>query len=82
MIKRSLIFFIFLSTLLVSWHDAVDTKLVSSFLLPYPKDVLLYLIAAAKDGTLWTATKVTFIRLIEGYALGLLIGLHSWNYFI
>jgi NitT/TauT family transport system permease protein len=44
-------------------------------LLPSPADVGIYLIGAWQDGSLVEATGVTLRRLLEGYAIGLLIGL-------
>jgi NitT/TauT family transport system permease protein len=73
--KRLLIAFLFFISIALVWELAVRSGRWSSVLLPSPWSVGDYLWAAALDGTLFEAIRVTVTRLIIGYALGLAIGL-------
>ena len=73
--KRALLATAFFVVLLAAWHFLVQAKIWSSVLLPSPEDVWHYLVGAARDGTLATATLVTLRRLMIGYLIGIAIGL-------
>ncbi len=73
--KRALIAAVFFAGLGLIWQAAVSSHLWSAVLLPSPSDVASYLWSALQDGSLVEATGVTLRRLLEGYAIGLLIGL-------
>jgi NitT/TauT family transport system permease protein len=74
-VKRTLIAALFFLALLGIWQAAVASGRWSPVLLPSPRSVAEYLIEAAGDGTLLSATLVTLRRLLIGYAIGVLIGL-------
>jgi len=73
--KRAAIAAVFFLALGLIWQAAVSSGLWSAVLLPSPADVGAYLVGAWQDGSLLEATGVTLRRLLEGYAIGLLIGL-------
>ena len=68
----ALLFFV---VLLAIWSAAVRAKIWSPVLLPGPLSVWEYLVSAARDGSLLSASAVTLRRLLSGYAIGLVIGL-------
>ena len=57
------------------WHLLVANGLISTFIVPLPEDVLVYLRSAIGDYSLVNAVLVTMRRLILGYALGIVLGL-------
>jgi len=72
-LSRSAIFF---GTLVVLWHLLVAARVIRSpLLLPDPVTVWVYLKSAIADGSLLGATRVTIVRLLSGYAIGILVGL-------
>jgi NitT/TauT family transport system permease protein len=73
--KRAAIAVVFFFALGLIWQAAVWSGTWSPVLLPSPTDVGVYLVGAWQDGSLVEATGVTLRRLLEGYAIGLLIGL-------
>jgi len=73
--KRVLLAGLFFFALVAIWSALVRTQIWSPVLLPSPRAVLDYLISAARDGTLLSASAVTLRRLLIGYLIGLLIGL-------
>jgi NitT/TauT family transport system permease protein len=73
--RRVAIATLFFIALGLIWQAAVSSGAWSAVLLPSPADVGIYLIGAWQDGSLVEATGVTLRRLLEGYAIGLLIGL-------
>src|SRR5215210_2958283 len=75
MIRRLVLSLLFFSALLFGWHMLVVAKVWSPVLLPDPKSVGEYLLASARDMTLWQASAVTMKRLLMGYFIGLFAGL-------
>jgi NitT/TauT family transport system permease protein len=73
--KRALLAILFFVTLVAIWAALVRAQIWSPVLLPSPRAVLDYLVGAARDGTLISATLVTLRRLLLGYVIGLAIGL-------
>lgn len=73
--RRTILALLFFAVLVAIWAAVVRAKIWSPILLPSPQSVGTYILAAAKDGTLWEATVVTVKRLVIGYAIGILIGL-------
>ncbi len=73
--KRTLLAVLFFVTLVAIWTALVRAQIWSPVLLPSPGAVWDYLVSAARDGTLLSATFVTLRRLIIGYLIGLAIGL-------
>lgn len=73
--KRAGLAAVFFLGLGLLWQAAVSSGRWSPVLLPSPVDVSDYLWGALQDGTLRQATAVTLRRLLEGYAIGLVIGL-------
>ena len=73
--RRALLATLFFVTLVTIWHFIVQAGVWSSVLIPSPQSVAQYLVAAAKDGTLFQATTVTVRRLLAGYFIGIAIGL-------
>jgi NitT/TauT family transport system permease protein len=73
--KRFLSAFLFFGVLLFIWQKLVDAGIWSSFLVPSPWDVGVYLVDATEDGTLLQACYVTLRRLVEGYFFGLVLGI-------
>jgi NitT/TauT family transport system permease protein len=73
--KRILAPALFFATLLALWALAATSGRWSPVLLPPPWSVAEYLWAAALDGSLAEAMRVTMQRLLLGYAIGLAIGL-------
>ncbi|MEY2584487.1 MAG: sulfonate transport system permease protein [Verrucomicrobiota bacterium] len=73
--RRFLLATTFFLVLVAIWHFLVKAGVYSPVLLPSPQSVGEYLLAAARDGTLWQATTVTVRRLLVGYFIGIMIGL-------
>src|SRR5438132_8175012 len=73
--KRSLLALLFFVGLVAIWTAMVRAKIWSPVLLPSPHSVMDYLVSAARDGSLVSATVVTLRRLLIGYFIGLAIGL-------
>ncbi len=73
--KRSLVAFIFFTSLVGIWQILVSARIWSPVLLPPPIDVARYLWAALQDGSLAEGTWVTMKRLLLGYLIGCVIGL-------
>lgn len=73
--RRALLATLFFVILVTAWHFIVRANIWSPVLLPSPKSVAEYLLAAARDGTLLQATIVTVRRLLVGYLIGIAIGL-------
>src|SRR5438270_3447585 len=73
--RRTLLALLFFVALLAIWSAAVRSKIWSPVLLPGPLSVWEYLVSAARDGSLLSASTVTLRRLLSGYAIGLAIGL-------
>ena len=73
--KRFIAPVIFFGALLFIWHMVVALGWQPPYLLPDPLTVWDYLVGAAKDGTLLSATLVTMARLLSGYFIGIVLGL-------
>ena len=73
--RRALLALLFFVVLVAIWAGLTRAQLWSPVLLPSPEQVGQYLIGAARDGTLLSASLVTLRRLLIGYAIGLAIGL-------
>ena len=73
--KRSLVAFIFFTSLAGIWQILVSARIWSPVLLPPPLDVARYLWAAMQDGSLAEGTWITLKRLLLGYLIGCVIGL-------
>lgn len=65
---------VFFLLLVAVWQWLVTIGVFSHTLFPTPLEVVNYLIAAARDGTLWDASTVTLRRLVFGYFTGVVIG--------
>jgi len=74
-VKRASLAILFFVALGAIWTALVRAQIWSPVLLPSPSAVWDYLVGAARDGTLLSATVVTLRRLIIGYVIGLAIGL-------
>ncbi len=73
--KRTLLAVLFFVALVAIWAALVNAKIWSPVLLPSPRNVVDYLVSAARDGSLLSASTVTLRRLLVGYFIGLAIGL-------
>jgi NitT/TauT family transport system permease protein len=73
--RRALLAFLFFAVLVAIWAAIVRAQIWSPVLLPSPESVWSYLVNAARDGTLLSASIVTMRRLVMGYLIGLAIGL-------
>src|SRR5437867_8440155 len=73
--RRTLLALLFFVALVATWAVLVRAKIWSPVLLPSPRSVSDYLVSAARDGTLFSASSVTLRRLLVGYFIGLAIGL-------
>src|SRR5262249_30740647 len=73
--RRTLLAVSFFVALVAIWAGLVHAKIWSPVLLPSPRSVSDYLVNAARDGTLFSASSVTLRRLLLGYFIGLAIGL-------
>jgi NitT/TauT family transport system permease protein len=73
--KRASFAFVFFAVLILVWHLAATSGRWSPVLFPSPVDVGGYLWSAAADGTLAAAAGVTLRRLLEGYIIGVVLGL-------
>jgi NitT/TauT family transport system permease protein len=73
--RRALLAFLFFAVLVGIWAAIVHAQIWSPVLLPSPASVFEYLVNAARDGTLLSASIVTLRRLLLGYLIGLAIGL-------
>src|SRR5436189_3759637 len=73
--RRTLLAVLFFVALVAIWAVLVHAEIWSPVLLPSPRNVVDYLVSAARDGTLFSASSVTLRRLFLGYFIGLAIGL-------
>src|SRR5438045_967493 len=73
--RRTLLAVLFFVTLVAIWAALVRAEIWSPVLLPSPRNVVEYLVNAARDGSLFSASIVTLRRLLIGYFIGLAIGL-------
>ena len=73
--RRSLLAILFFIALVAIWSAITHAQIWSPVLLPSPRNVLDYLVNAARDGSLLSASIVTMRRLLIGYFIGLVIGL-------
>src|SRR5437899_5385227 len=73
--RRTLLAVLFFVALVAIWAALVNAKVWSPVLLPSPRNVVDYLVSAARDGSLLSASSVTLRRLLLGYFIGLAIGL-------
>src|SRR5207249_3458934 len=73
--RRTLFAVLFFVALVAIWAALVNAKIWSPVLLPSPRNVVDYLVSAARDGSLLSASTVTLRRLFTGYFIGLAIGL-------
>lgn len=73
--RRLLSASIFFGLFLLIWQILVQTGIWSHVLIPSPVEVIEYLISSTEDGVLWTAGYVTLKRLLQGYSVGLIVGL-------
>jgi NitT/TauT family transport system permease protein len=73
--KRAARAFAFFALLVLAWHAAAASGRWSPVLFPSPLDVADYLRSALRDGTLVDAAGVTLRRLLEGYIIGIVLGL-------
>jgi NitT/TauT family transport system permease protein len=73
--RRILLALLFFIALVAIWAALAHAEIWSPVLLPSPRNVWDYLVNAARDGSLFSASSVTLRRLILGYFVGLAIGL-------
>ena len=73
--RRASLAILFFAALVAIWAALTRAQIWSPVLLPSPEQVWQYFVAAARDGTLLSASLVTLRRLLLGYAIGLAIGL-------
>src|ERR1043166_3054653 len=73
--RRTFFALLFFIGLIAIWSAVVRAKIWSPVLLPGPQSVFDYLVSAARDGSLLSASAVTLRRLLLGYAIGIAIGL-------
>ncbi len=73
--KRAARAFAFFALLVLVWHAAAVSGRWSPVLFPSPLEVADYLRSALRDGTLVSAAGVTLRRLLEGYIIGIVLGL-------
>ncbi|HEX4653830.1 MAG TPA: hypothetical protein VH227_06240, partial [Candidatus Udaeobacter sp.] len=71
--RRVLFAGLFFLALVGIWAALVHAEIWSPVLLPSPHNVSDYLVNAARDGTLFSASAVTLRRLLVGYFIGLAI---------
>lgn len=74
-LRRLLSATIFFALLVVAWELIFRSGRYSPVLVPSPRQVGSYLLAATQDGSLWEATVVTMRRLLTGYVIGIVGGL-------
>lgn len=65
---------LFFFILICIWEILIRTGLWTNVLMPAPSDVLSYYWESIKDGSLPTACYITLKRLVEGYLVGILLG--------
>lgn len=75
MSKRFLRASLFFVLLIILWEWLVALEVVPSYLIPPPSMIFEFFISAVKDGTILSATLVTFQRLLSGYFIGILLGI-------
>src|SRR5262245_13360998 len=75
MVKRFGTTFIFLAVLGAVWEACVRSGVIDEFLFPAPSQIGLFIWHSALDGSLLNAAFVTFMRLLAGYIIGVLLGL-------
>ncbi|UJA19387.1 ABC transporter permease [Thermoleophilia bacterium SCSIO 60948] len=63
------------AVLLGGWWLAAELDLAKDIFLPTPIDVWNAGVEAAKDGSLWTDAKVSFVRITIGFAISTLLAL-------
>ncbi len=73
--RRTIISALFFIVSIVIWEVLARMNLWPDILLPAPSAVLNYYYISISDGSLLEAIYVTMVRLIQGYFVGLLIGL-------
>ncbi len=73
--RRILLAVLFFIALVAIWAALAHAEIWSPVLLPSPRSVWDYLVNAARDGSLFSASSVTLRRLMLGYFVGLAIGL-------
>jgi NitT/TauT family transport system permease protein len=73
--RRLLFASVFFFSLLLLWQFLVYTEIWSSVLIPSPLEVVHYLGGSLMDGTLISASYVTMRRLLQGYLVGICMGL-------
>ena len=74
-LRRAVTCIAFFGALVYLWHYLVQRGTWSAILLPDPSDVWAYLVGAAKDGTLLSASLVTMRRLLIGYGISIVAGI-------
>src|SRR5690606_10867127 len=75
MSKRFGVSLAFIAILAAVWEISVRVNWVDEFLFPSPSQILLYLWKGLFDGSLIDAAFVTFMRLLAGYCIGVILGL-------
>ena len=65
------LFFILLFAL---WEGIADAHIWSDILLPAPSEIALYYVSSIQDGSLIDACYITLKRLLEGYVVGICLG--------
>lgn len=73
--RRYGISFLFFVVLIASWEGLARTGYWSNVILPAPSEIYAYYVQSIQDGTLIEACYVTLKRLLEGYIVGILIGI-------
>src|SRR5213592_5024648 len=73
--RRTLLAVLFFVALVAIWAALVHAEIWSPVVWPSPRNVVDYLVTAARDGSLLSASTVTLRRLLLGYFIGLAIGL-------
>lgn len=66
---------LFVALLIGVWQGLVWSGFWSEVLLPAPWSIAKYFAASIQDGTLLRASLVTLVRLLAGYAVGVIFGL-------
>lgn len=72
--KRYYVTIAFFAILFVIWELLARMDLWSDILLPAPSEIFAYYYHSVEDNSLLDATLVTLHRLVEGYLVGVLIG--------
>lgn len=73
--RNALLSLVIFAAFIGFWHWLTASGRISPILLPSPRDTMLYLLEAFRDGSMVSALWITLGRLLIGYAMGLALGL-------